>query len=76
MIGEISRIEGSRVAVRPAVDWHAVDFVAVLRQAPLPPPASERDALPFEWREPSPALSDLGEGALSFDLAPEPAGGG
>jgi len=76
MIGEISRIEGSRVAVRPAVDWHAVDFVAVLRQAPLPPPASERDGLPFEWREPASALSDLREGALSFDLAPAPAGGG
>lgn len=40
MIGEISRIQGSRVAVRPAVDWDSVDFVAVLRHAPLPPPES------------------------------------
>jgi rod shape-determining protein MreC len=76
MIGEVSRIEGSRVAVRPAVDWHAIDFVAVLRQAPLPPPASEQDDLPVEWRRPSPALSDLRQGPLSFDLAPMPAGGG
>ncbi len=44
MIGEISRIDGNRVAVRPAVDWHAIDFVAVLRHAPLPPPAGDGDA--------------------------------
>lgn len=41
MIGEISRIEGGRVAVRAAVDWDAVDFVAVLRHEPLPAPESE-----------------------------------
>lgn len=50
MIGEISRIEGSRVAVRPAVDWQAIDFVAVLRHAPLPAPANESEALPGELR--------------------------
>jgi rod shape-determining protein MreC len=38
MVGEISRVEGSKVTVRPAVDWQAVDYVAVLRHAPLPPP--------------------------------------
>ena len=64
MIGEISRIEGSRVAVRPAVDWQTIDFVAVLRQAPLPPPDPHRDGRPLEWREPSPAVSDLHQGAL------------
>jgi rod shape-determining protein MreC len=50
MIGAISRIEGSRVAVRPAVDWQAIDFVAVLRHDPLPAPASESDALPADLR--------------------------
>ena len=50
MIGQISRIEGIRVAVRPAVDWHAIDFVAVLRHAPLPPPASDSELLPAELR--------------------------
>lgn len=50
MIGEISRIEGNRVAVRPAVDWHSIDFVAVLRHAPLPPPASDSDSLTPELR--------------------------
>jgi len=38
MVGEISRIEGPRVTVRPAVDWQAIDYVAVLRHVPLPPP--------------------------------------
>lgn len=38
MVGEISHIEGPRVTVRPAVDWQTVDYVAVLRHAPLPPP--------------------------------------
>jgi rod shape-determining protein MreC len=76
MIGEVSRIEGSRVAVRPAVDWHSIDFVAVLRQAALSPPASEQDDLPLQWRQPSPALSERREGPLSFDLAPLPAAGG
>ena len=38
MVGEISRVEGPNVTVRPAVDWQAVDYVAVLRHAPLPPP--------------------------------------
>lgn len=61
MIGEISRIEGSRVAVRPAVDWQAVDFVAVLRHAPLPTPDNDQDVLPFDWRPASPALSDRGD---------------
>ena len=71
MIGEISRIEGSRVAVRPAVDWHEVDFVAVLRQAPLPPPSgeSEGDALPFELRDTAPAVSGLIEGGPAAILA-------
>ena len=71
MIGEISRIEGSRVAVRPAVDWHEVDFVAVLRQAPLPPPSgeSEGDALPFELRDAAPAVSGLIEDGPAAILA-------
>lgn len=38
MVGEISRIEGPRVTVRPAVDWQDIDYVAVLRHVPLPPP--------------------------------------
>jgi rod shape-determining protein MreC len=49
-IGEISRIDGSRVTVRPAVDWHAIDFVAVLRHAPLPPPASDSESVPTAFR--------------------------
>ncbi len=40
MIGEISNVDGPRVSVRPAVNWNAMDFVAVLRQPPLPPPES------------------------------------
>jgi rod shape-determining protein MreC len=76
MIGEISRIEGSRVAVRPAVDWQAIDFVAVLRHAPLPPPDSDSEGLPFEWREPSPALSGLRDGALAPVSAAVLASGG
>lgn len=38
MIGAISRVDGTRVTVRPAVNWDAIDFVAVLRHAPLPTP--------------------------------------
>jgi cell shape-determining protein MreC len=40
MVGEIARIDGSRVTVRPSVDWTNIDFVSVLRQYPLPPPES------------------------------------
>jgi rod shape-determining protein MreC len=40
MVGEIARIDGSRVTVRPSVDWTSIDFVSVLRQDPLPPPES------------------------------------
>jgi rod shape-determining protein MreC len=58
MIGQISRIEGIRVAVRPAVDWDAVDFVAVLRHAPLPPPAGDSELLPGELRLSTPATGD------------------
>lgn len=61
MIGEIARIDGSRVAVRTFVEWPSVDFVSVLRQAPLPPPQSGPDsgmepAAPEI--EPAPALAD------------------
>ncbi len=69
MIGEISRIEGSRVTVRPAVDWQMVDFVAVLRRAPLPPPTNDSNNVPAELREPAPAVSGLMPGAFSAVLA-------
>ncbi len=59
MIGEIARIDGSRVAVRTYVEWPTVDFVSVLRHAPLPPPESGSD----DGMEPTapalaPALAD------------------
>lgn len=70
MIGEISRIEGTRVAVRPAVDWQAVDFVAVLRHAPLPPPPGDADGPPGEApRDLDPAISGLLEGGAAAILA-------
>ena len=70
MIGEISRIEGTRVAVRPAVDWQAIDFVAVLRHAPLPPPSGDADAPPVEQLSaPARAVSGLLEGGGSALLA-------
>ncbi len=66
MIGQISRIEGSRVAVRPAVDWQTVDFVSVLRHAPLPPPPGDGDELPLAPRGNDPTVS----GMLGGDFAP------
>ncbi len=52
MIGEVSRIEGSRVTVRSAFDWHGIDFVAVLKHESLPAPADggDGDSLPPELR--------------------------
>ena len=65
MIGEIARIDGSRVAVRTFVDWPAVDLVSVLRHAPLPPPENGTESGPGTGVEPAspepgpaPALAD------------------
>lgn len=77
MIGEIARIDGSRVAVRTFVDWPSVDFVSILKHAPLPPPRSGPDSgmepAPPE-PEPAPALADQ-RGAGQQGAAPWPVGG-
>jgi rod shape-determining protein MreC len=63
MIGEIARIDGGRVAVRTFVEWPTVDFVSVLRHAPLPAPESDTDGglePTAPELEPEPALADQG----------------
>ena len=41
LIGEIVRIDGDGVAVRPYVDWSRLDVVSVMRYHPLPPPEAD-----------------------------------
>lgn len=72
MIGEVSQVDGSRVTVRPAVDWNGIDFIAVLRKAPLPPPESGDGGQSFEPRAPAIAA---GQGRIGIAAVGAAVGG-
>ena len=54
LIGEIDEVRDQRIIVRPYVDWHRLDYVAVLRRAAIRPPEAD---LPAAAQPPGPVAA-------------------